>query len=242
MKKIITTLAFASLSLGATQATIVVQEDFTYANGNVASLNGGTGWASAWEAGNSTANTRFTTINNKAIYVANGSKAAITQNRTFASAITVGANDTVTLKFNLIWSETQAGRGIGINLTNGGVTQYFIGKKINGQVGLHAGMTPGSDDYGVFATSGTLESITATFTYDGTETSIVMSDSDEILAAYTFAGKFTFDGIGLTGYHGATVSNGIDQISIDVTSAQKSKPSPAALLDLGGLTLILRRH
>jgi hypothetical protein len=238
MNKIITTLAFASLGLGATQAAIVIQEDFTYPDGDVATLNGGTGWSSAWEAGNSDATRRFTISGNEAIYNGGGNGTTTTQNRTFASAISVGVGDIVTLHFNLIRPETQAGRGIGINLTNGGVTQYFIGKKINGSVGLHDAINGTSHE--TFSSSATLEPISAKLTYDGTNTSIVMSDSDETLAAYTFAGTFTFDGIELTGYHGSTTTKGVDQISIDVSTVPE--PTSAALLGLGGLALILRRR
>ena len=103
-------------------------------------------------------------------------------------------------------------------------------------------MSIGSTDYAEFASSGTLETITTVITYDGTNTSFVLSDSDETLAAYTAGGAFTFDGISLAGYHGSTATNGIDQISVSVTTI----PEPSAfhfagLVSLGFLVIRLRR-
>ncbi len=222
-------------------AAVVVQETFTYADGDVAGLNGGTGWASAWELGNGDLNTdcQFNVVSNEGIYIANGDGQQTEQNRTFASAITTGVNDTTTLTFNLIRPEGFSGRGIGIYLTNGGANQYFIGKEINGGVGLHTGMGIGSTDYAVFGTSAALEPIAMTITYDGTDTSMVMSDSNETLAAYTFAGQFTFDGISLAAYNGATLANGVDEISIDVTTVPE--PATMSLLALGGIAMLRRK-
>jgi hypothetical protein len=219
MKKITGLIAVFSmiLAMGAWSA-VVVQETFTYADGPVEGLNGGSGWAAAWDAGTTDGSTRrFNVLNNEAIY--NGSGTGVTineQNRGFGSAITVGASDTVTLVFDLIRPEGFAGRGIGIYLTHGGTNQFFVGKEVNDIVGLKSGIAVGSTDYAEFATSGTRETITMVVTYNGALTSMVLSDSDETLDAYTFPGQLVFDGISLAASHNSTLANGIDEISVDV--------------------------
>ena len=220
--------ALAVLVAGAQSATavLVVQENFTYADGDVDNYNGGMGWAAAWENGNSNATRRFRVVNSEVIYNGGGNGTETEQNRGFASAITVGLLDTVTLTFNLIRPESQVGRGIGIYLTNAGANEFFLGKEINDVVGLKSGMVMGSNDYAEFASSGTTETITTIIIYDGTDTSFVLSDSNETLPAYKQSGQFTFDGISLAGYHASTTTNGIDSISIDVTSV----PEPSVFL------------
>ena len=95
-------------------------------------------------------------------------------------------------------------------------------------------MGSGSTDFAEFADSGQLETITTVITYDGTNTRFDLSDSNETLATYVSSGQFTFDGISLAGYHGATTTNGIDNISIDLTSV----PEPSSLLLIGLVGLI----
>jgi hypothetical protein len=199
-------------------AAIVVQETFTYADGDVAGLNGGTGWASAWEWGNATNGSHWKVSSNQALFSGDGlDVTSAEQNRPFASAITVGVADTVTVQFNHILNETQAGRGCGIYLTSGGANQIFIGKKINGNVGLFSSMAGSGTQYVVFSTN-ISRTITATITYNGSQTSTVLSDGTETLAAHTFAGQLSFDGIALAGYHKSTVNNGVDELSVDVAT------------------------
>ncbi|MCK4563850.1 MAG: hypothetical protein KAU94_04160 [Verrucomicrobia bacterium] len=219
MKKITGLIALFSMAmtLGAS-AVVVVEETFTYPAGDVAGNNGGTGWAEAWQVGNSHTDTNhFEVVAEEAIYKGGDVGTYTAQNRSFVSAITTGVGDTTTVVFDLIRPEGFSGRGIGIYLTDGGATQFFIGKKINGGVGLHAGM--GGTSYATFDTSGTPETITVVITYDGAQTSMVLSDSDETLSAYTFAGQLTIDGISLAAYNGATLANGIDNISVDAEEA-----------------------
>lgn len=179
-------------------------EDFSYADGSpVDGLAGGDGWAGAWSGGD------FTVTNNQAI-----ATGASISTRAFASgATTIGTNDTVTVTFDLIRAERQSGRGIGIQLLNAETVEFFIGKRVNGPVGLHSAVN--GTTYTEFASNlDPLETIVATITYDGASTSIQLADSDETLAAYTFAGQLTFDGIGIQSRHSSTLSNGIDNIHI----------------------------
>lgn len=78
-------------------------------------------------------------------------------------------------------------------------------------------------------------------TYDGVNTSFVLSDSNENLSAYTAPGSFAFDGIDLTGYHGSTLTNGVDTFSLDVTM-EVPEPGVISLLGMAALLLgVLRR-
>jgi hypothetical protein len=211
--------ALALSSLCASQS--LVEEAFSYADGDLSVVGtGGVGWdPSGWQAGNSNVNTRFAVINGQCMFQGGGTSAATWQPRSFTGPVSTAVGVNVVLRFTLIRAETQPGRGIGIELTLGGVRQQLmIGKEINGPVGLHEKYYQGAT-YSQFATNSVVEPITATFTYDGTDTSIVLADSDEVLPAYTIPGVFTFDGVELFGYHGQTVSNGIDDLRIDVTAA-----------------------
>lgn len=217
------TLSISLLYLGiltsvAVSQTTVVEETFTYSDGLVDTVGtAGTGWDATeggWQTGNSVSTSnRFEVITGSALYQGGSVGTYTEQNRTFAAPVTATTTTSVELAFTLIRNETQAGRGIGIYLTNGGANQFFIGKRVNGSVGLHSSMGAGTT-YAGFSTSGSPESITATITFDGTNTSIVLADSNETLAAHTFAGAFTFDGISLAGYNGVTTSNGIDDITV----------------------------
>lgn len=218
MKSLLSSLLLAG---AAFSQTTVVEESFTYADGLVNTVGtGGTGWNATeggWQAGNSVSTTnRFVVETNQAIYKGGGSSTYTRQNRSFASALTSNTAQTIAVKFTLIRPETQSGRGIGIYLTNGGTELLFIGKRTNSTVGLHSGIAIPDTTLRSFATSGSPEPITATITYDGTNTSVVLSDSNETLAAHSVAGTFTFDGISLAGYNSATLANGIDDISVTV--------------------------
>ncbi|MGA1606865.1 MAG: hypothetical protein ACO4CT_07760 [Planctomycetota bacterium] len=219
-------LALASLAAAAALAAVgssqsTIEDSFTYADGDLSSVGtGGVGWdPSGWQIGNSNVNTRFAVINGQCMYQGGGTSAATWQPRSFVAPLSTSVGLTIVLRYTLIRAETQPGRGIGIELTLGGVRQQLmIGKEINGPVGLHEKYYNGPT-YAQFATSGAVEPITATFTYDGTNTSIVLSDSNEVLPAHTVAGVLTFDGVELFGYHGQTVGNGIDDLRIDVTAS-----------------------
>lgn len=242
MKAIINlTLGMAALT-ASSQAAIIVQENFDYSDGDLATLNGGTGWSTAWQTGNASGTRRFTVSSSTALYQGGGNGTYTEQNRTFASGITLATNTTVTVQFTLLRPEAQAGRGIGIYLTNGGANQYFIGKEVNDAVGLKSSMTTTGIDYAEFSTSGTSEVITTVFTFDGVNTNITLSDSNETLTTYSVAGAFSFDGISVAGYNGATTTNGVDNISIDVTTASIPEPGASSLLGLAGIALVIRRR
>ena len=209
----------ASAAIVSSQS--LIEDTFTYADGDLSSVGtGGNGWdPSGWQVGNSSANTRFPVINGQCMFQGGGTSASTWQPRAFTAPISTAVGLNVVMRFTLIRAERQPGRGIGIELTLGGVRQQLmIGKEINGPVGLHEKNYQGAT-YAQFTTNNVVEPITATFTYDGTDTSIVLSDSDEVLPAHTIPGVLTFDGVELFGYHGQTVSNGIDDLRIDVTAS-----------------------
>lgn len=214
------TLSFGAIAMAFVlnvRAGVVVEENFTYPDGALASQNGGSGWSNAWQGGNSNAAAnRFSVTNGAAIYLGGGNSNLTEQNRAFSTPVAASQAGPVVVRFTLIRPETQTGRGIGIYLTLGGANRIFIGKEINDAVGLKSGMAIGSTDFAEFATSGASEVITTTITYNGTNSSLVLSDSDETLAAYSVPGPFTFDGISLAGYNPTTLTNGIDSLSVDV--------------------------
>ncbi len=204
MKKYIGLLVVSLVALAmGVSAAVVVEENFDYPDGTaVAGQTGGIGWTNAWTGGN------FNVTNAQAI-----ATGASRSTRTITAPVTVGLGDTATVTFDLIRPETQTGRGIGIELRDGGSIEYFIGKKLNGSVGLHAAV--GGTTYASFATSPDPETIVTTITYDGANTIFQLSDSNEVLAPVSIPGQLTFDNIGLECSHGATLANGVDDISVD---------------------------
>ncbi|MEN1679712.1 MAG: PEP-CTERM sorting domain-containing protein [Planctomycetota bacterium] len=210
------------------EAVVIVEENFDYADGLVEGLDGGTGFAGAWGpvVGDTAPPTgAFSVAGNQAIYNGNGGgQITITQERPLAEPISIGLGQLVTIDLDVIIgpSDSQPGRGIGVNFIDNGDIAFTIGKRINNPIGLF-GNGLGTGDNPLLAQvelngggSVGVNSITAEFTSDGTDTSVVISDVDTT-ATYTFIGEtFTIDAIQLTGYHQSTTGNGIDDISIDV--------------------------
>ncbi|GAA5496705.1 hypothetical protein Rhal01_02890 [Rubritalea halochordaticola] len=234
------TLAAATAS---SQAAIVVQENFDYADGPVATLNGGTGFSGAWDAGNSTGTRLFNVSSGSAIYNGGGNGTVTVQSRDFATGYTVDTSTTLTISFDLIVNETQAGRGIGINLVDSvGGNSVFLGKRINGSYGAHSGITAGSTTYSNSGATGSML-LTAVFTSNGTDTFVdVQANGGSVVSGTITGTQFAFDSLELTGYHGSTVSNGVDNISIDVTTTAVPEPSSTSLIGLAGVALLLRRR
>jgi len=212
--------AFSSSLLAQSPAAA---EPFTYANGDLSGVGvAGSGWDAAqggWQVGDSTAGRRFVVTGNECYYNGDGINQLPTwQPRTLAAPVSTSTSHSVVVSFDLIRNETQPGRGIGVQLTSGTQRLLLIGKEINGPVGLHASHV-NSATYASFSTSGPIEPITAVMTYDGVDTSIVLSDSDEVLPAHTVPGVVTFDVLELFGYHRMTVSNGVDDLKVVVSTA-----------------------
>lgn len=220
--------SFAATSLLALSSVVTAQspaaaDPFTYANGDLSAVGvGGAGWDAAeggWQVGDSTAGRRFVVSANECLYNGDGVNQLPTwQPRTLAAPVSTSVGQQVVVSFTLIRNEMQPGRGIGLQLTAGSQRLLLIGKEINGPVGLHQTYYNGAT-YASFATSGPVEPITAVLSFDGTDTSIVLSDSDEVLPAHTIQGVLTFDTVELFGYHRQTVSNGIDDLQVAVTAA-----------------------
>lgn len=223
--------AYMLIGIGSSHAATIASDDFA-SDGALAGQSGGTGWSGSWSGGN------LTVTSGQAL--AGG---ATTSTRLFNDgSITVGTSDTLTISFDLIVAETQSGRGVGIQLLASGGFDYYIGKRQNGTYGLHSNGGTGGADYASFASNPINQNITTVITYDGVNTSFVLSDNNETLTAYTVAGQVTVDGIGLQTLHTGTNGNGFDNLSVDLTTAAVPEPSSAALLGLGGLALILRRR
>lgn len=242
MKSKITLLTILSASVA--NAAVVVTEDFTYADGVLnGSNNSGTGWTGAWGA-SSPGQGEFEIVSNEAIFKGDGTNQTInTHSRAFGSAYTIDANTTLTLSFDLIVNETQLGRGIGLHLTDStNSSKIFIGKELNGEYGAHADIDIGGDTYADTGATGSM-AVVATITSDGTDTFVSVSANGGVAGTGTIAGtQFIFDGLDAVGYHRSTATNGVDNISIDVTVAPVPEPSSTALIGLGGLALLLRRR
>lgn len=233
---VIISAVFASASLAAQSPAAA--DAFSYANGDLSVVGvAGVGWDAAeggWQVGDSTAGRRFVITGNECFYNGDGTTQLPTwQPRTLAAPITTGVGYSVVVSFTLIRNELQPGRGIGVHLVAGTQRGLLIGKEINGPVGLHETYINGAT-YASFNTSGTVEPITVVMDYDGVDTSIVLSDSDEVLPAHTVSGPVSFDGLELFGYHRLTVSNGIDDLTVAVSSAAASVYGAGC----DGLTLI----
>ena len=237
MKKTITILATSLACTISAQAVVIAEDNFdSYtATEDVGGQTGGSGWAGAWSGGGGD----FVVTAGEAL-----ARGASLNERDFSGGVvTVGTNDTLIIDFTLIRNEGQSGRGIGIQLLDGAGFSYFIGKRQNGTVGLHITGTTNATGSNLinFASSGALEDIKAIITYDGANTSIKLEDSNETgLAPFVFAGQLNVDGIGIQSLHNSTLTNGIDNISVDLTTVPE--PSSAALLGLGCLALVFRRR
>ncbi|MFC4992240.1 PEP-CTERM sorting domain-containing protein [Rubritalea tangerina] len=229
MNKLPLTLT-ALLSLSAISQAATVASDNFASDGALAGQTGGTGWSGAWTGGN------FTVTSGQAL--AGG---ATTATRLFnGGAITVGTNDTLTISFDLILAETFSGRGVGIQLLDSGGFDYYIGKRQNGSYGLHDNGGTGGADFASFASAPINQTITTVITYDGANTSFVLSDNNETLTAYSVAGQVTVDGIGIQTLHTGTNGNGIDNLSVDLVAVPE--PSASVLIGLGGIVLIMSRR
>lgn len=242
MKNLSSILTLA-LALPAT-AAVVVTEDFTYANGDVEGLNGGTGFSGAWSASDSATSpaSEFDIVGNQALFQGyqGASQEIVNQTRDFSSSYTLDDLTTITFSFDLIVNETQLGRGIGVSLFDTTLGQgIFFGKQINGEYGAHDVINVGSTDYANLSATGSM-TITAILTSDGTDTFVSVSDGTETVNGTVAGTQFTFDQLQLNGYHRLTTSNGVDSISLDVTTIPE--PSSTALLGLAGLGLLLRRR
>ena len=111
----------ASAAIVSSQS--LIEDTFTYADGDLSSVGtGGNGWdPSGWQVGNSSANTRFAVINGQCMFQGGGTSASTWQPRAFTAPISTAVGLNVVMRFTLIRAERQPGRGIGIELTLGGV-------------------------------------------------------------------------------------------------------------------------
>lgn len=223
-------LAFALVAAGgAARAAVVAEDSFNYADGTLAGLSGGTGWGSAWGDAVSVTGAgagEFEIQGNQAIYVGDAANQGIrVQERTLASAIQATNADAITIDFDLIIGPTdnQIGRGIGVNFVNGGSVAFSIGKQINGGImilgaeGIGSGTDNRLSDQLIASGAVGTFSLSASLSYNGTDSFLSLSDGTNTVDT-TFAGQqIGFDAVQLAGYHRSTTSNGVDELSIDVT-------------------------
>ncbi|QDU56865.1 PEP-CTERM sorting domain-containing protein [Aeoliella mucimassa] len=241
------------LLLATTTNAAVITEDFdSYTDGVIGGQNDGVGWGDAWGATTSVNDpvNEFEVVSGVALMMGNsdeqlagGNQEIITHSRPFADTVMVDTDTTLTLSFDLIVNETQLGRGVGINLTDSTNSQMvFIGKQINQAAsanGVHSSIGAGGDDYTTLVESGSgSASLVATFTSDGTDTFVSLTNGTETVSGTIAGTQFAFDGLDLTGYHRQTRTNGVDNISIDVTNTAVPEPSTIMLSGLAAFVLV----
>ena len=234
-------LLILACSTFGTQGAVIVSENFDYPDGSVGGgeENGGTGWAGAWEASsspNSPAN-EFNIAGGQAIFTGNGAdQEVITHDRTLATPLTVGAPDTVVIAFDLIIGPTdgQIGRGIGVNFLNAGTTVFTLGKRLNGEIAVWSSGIGGAStllsDGTIPRVAGTTFNLATTLTYDGVDTTLILTDGTSTNTATLAGTQVIIDAVQLTGYHRSTTGNGVDTFSIDLTTIATNTP-PSIVAD-----------
>lgn len=245
MKTGIVMMLLMGLAAGTVQAALIAYEPFEGVDGtDVDTTTGGTGWTGAWSDTRGAA-TQFVfsdpgltfggleTSGLKATYLGNGAGGNTRYSRSLGSAITVDAsNPELWASYVLDLNETQAGRGCGVELTNGGSPVVGFGKGINRALAIGEG-----DDLGVgsaalnvapvVAKSGATffvlklafdgaDTVATVYAAKGTETGFDISDVGTFggSATITLSGPITIDGVNLFGYHGSTATNSVDDIRI----------------------------
>ena len=222
-------LVLAAAMPETSRAVIVAEDSFTSANGPVEGLSGGTGWSSPWGpvVGDTTPPTGLFEIqNNQAIYNGNNAGQIVnTQERTLSSPVLASTVDEITIDFDLIIGsgagDVNLGRGIGLNFIDNGNIAFTLGKRLNGPIGIwDSGIGAASTQLGgtliATGTQGT-HSLSASLSYNGADSLLTLTDGLGLVNA-TFAGtQLGFDAVQLTGYHQSTTSNGIDDLTIDVS-------------------------
>ncbi len=258
MKRTIVMMLLTLFTANSVQAMIASEPFDGTADADVVDSLGGTGWGGSWVdlTGTNTAfnftdpGLEFSTMKVrglKATFMGNDSNAATLYNRLLSAPVTVDAsNPELWASFLLELNETQAGRGCGVELTNGGTAVVGFGKAINKQIGL---------GYSIFTKEGwgNLTGVTKAgitylalkMAYDGADTQVTLYatkgedgfdlyDVSTWLAteSITVTGTLTVDGVSIYGYRIASNSNSIDELRLantyeDFHTKLANTPSPA---------------
>ncbi|MBI9016046.1 MAG: immunoglobulin domain-containing protein [Phycisphaerae bacterium] len=242
MKKILlSTLLLIGFATMVSAAQIAAEPFDGTAGDDVVTSTGGTGWAGPWNTSEGVAGS-FTFVSPGMTFgdlpttglktVFDPGSATTRINRTMATTVTVDAANTEAWACALIEigsgaGDVNAGRAIGVELTNAGTAVVGFGKKINSSFGLGTSMNDNWVNSTVPANSVGIRFLVVKLAFDGTDTIAtlyVTTDGDTIDIAdpttftatqtITIAGALTFDGVNAYAYHGGTTSNGIDEIHI----------------------------
>lgn len=267
-KKILTALAltaFAPLSMGA----IIASDDFNYATGELATQNGGNGWASAWVAG--TAATQVVTPatplagSNAVQITGNGTNVAHRQlssafsgNSLFVDFYIQVASGTLTSNdFLALWLDVgTAGDhttrpNIGIKADGNGTNDVFV--RTNGTAGAFAANSNIGSTTGV--THHVVGQLSRTAPGNYTNFSMWLNPvlGDLLTPDATFAGNSGISQLTHVGFRAANLDAGdsvlIDSLQLstswnDVMRLSVPEPGSLALLGLGllGVGLLKRRQ
>jgi hypothetical protein len=242
-------------SAAMSQAAIIIQDTFTYADGGLSLQNGGTGWGSnVWFAANASVSGG----------VAVGAQGAWDQAQKRNFADTLGTSATANLT-NILWVRFDWGHSAAIsqNTGYGGLT-FYTGTSDGGSENFLIGnpwwnqqgdtewtISGGSGDNNTGVSSNGMKSGLAKFNLSaGTVdlwvrsvgTSINVSDPADASVSGLILGGI--QGIRINGYNG-TASQSFDNLTIATTLAEVNaipEPSAALLGGLGMLALLRRRR
>lgn len=262
VKMLLAVIAVA-LTAGIVNGALIAYEGFEGTAGvDVDTTGSGTGWAGAWTKSTTTdaafvyedpglVHKTLDVTGLSATFLGNGGGTA-RYNRALTSAIMLDtAGDEVWMSYILDMKETFAGRGFGIELTNGGTSVVAMGKGVNKSSGLGTSFT--SADWTNVGNPTGVKLLMLKLAYDGTDTTATMYidgsataplGSASAFGSITLSGSLTIDGVNLYGYHNLTLDNTLDEIRIGDTKADVIVPEPAtlALFGIGCISIIRRRR
>jgi hypothetical protein len=256
MRNSLSSLFIASALAAPAFGGIVASDNFNAANApDLAGATTGSGFSDAWTRSSAASSSVWTLNSNRAVYDG-GISDSTNYTRTLAAPVTVTVGSTITVTYDFIIGggsgDGNSGRGLGIRLKSGTSGVLTIGKAANRPVNLYPG-TMAIGDTATAALSSTAVSgntvplnttyqLVTTLTFDGTNTNVTLLNVTNSQSTSTsIPGQVTFDAIELAGYHASTTSNGVDNLTVDVSVVADPKLLVASEFDfvnIGGFQLL----